>query len=75
MDPPAALQPRLLCPPALYPNSFTTEEALEMHLALVHFKCKPFKCEKCRGEARFYHEARLRRHLVEDHGDEEFEVG
>src|SRR5690242_12738797 len=71
----AAAQLRLFCPTCTYPNDFATTEGLETHLALVHFKCTPFTCEKCRGEAKFHNEARLRRHYAEDHGMERFEVG
>lgn len=64
----------LFCPTCPRPNRFANSDALEAHLATIHYKCFPYSCVSCFGDQRFYNETLLKDHYRRDHGVEEFEV-
>lgn len=48
-------------------NTFSSETALETHLAVAHFHCLPYHCEPCGSEVRFPSRALLLEHYHRDH--------
>ena len=59
---------QLLCPICVDKTPFVGEEALHTHLALVHYKCRPYPCALCAGALRFPTETGLRQHVEMEHG-------
>lgn len=58
---------RLLCPNCAHPNPFGDASQLEVHLARVHFNCRPYPCQICQGVDRFATEQELREHYQRAH--------
>lgn len=68
-------QQPLHCPICVEEVPFVGEEGLRSHLAMVHYKCRPYPCTLCAGAERFPTEAGLRHHVESQHGVMQYKVG